>query len=86
MTEPQGPEELPSEMISHKIRPGWEREVIEEVERLGVPKGTIRERMKPKPYPSYVACMCNLVDKGPMFFEEEMKKKEWVYAMVDEYQ
>ena len=49
MTEPQRLKELPSEMISHKRRPGWEREVIEELERLGVPKGTIRERMKPKP-------------------------------------
>ena len=63
ITKPQRPEELPSEMISRKRRHAWAREVIEEAERLGVPEGTIRERKNPKPYPSYVALMCNLVDK-----------------------
>ena len=30
--------------------------------------------------------MCNLVDKEPMCFIESMKQKEWVDAMVEEYQ
>ena len=73
-------------MISRKRRPAWEREVIEEAKRYGVPEGIIRESKKPKPYPSYVALMCNLVDKEPTCFEEATKQKEWVNAMVEEYQ
>ena len=57
MIEPQRHEELPSEMISCKRRPAWAHEIIEEAKRYGVPKGTIRESKKPKPYPSYVALM-----------------------------
>ena len=76
LTEPQRPEELPSEMISRKRRHAWAREVIEEAERLGVPEGTINERKKPKPYPSYVALMCNLVDEEPTCFKEATKQKE----------
>ena len=41
MTEPQRPEELPSEMISRKRRPAWAREIIEDAERYGAPKVTI---------------------------------------------
>ena len=73
-------------MISHKIRSSWAREVIEEAKRHGVPEGTIRQRKKPKSYPSYVALMCDLVDKEPTCFEEATKHKEWVDAMVEEYQ
>ena len=82
MEEPQTPEELSSEMIWRKILPPWEQEVIEEAEIIGVPEGTIRERKKPKPYPSYVALMCNLVDIEPTCFEEAIKQKEWIDAMV----
>ena len=63
MTEPQRPEEFPSEMISWKRRPTWDHEVIEEAKIYGVLEGTIRERKKPNPYPSYVALMCDLVNK-----------------------
>ena len=73
-------------MISHKIRPSWAREVIEAAKRHGFPEGTIRGRKKPKPYPSYVALMCNIVDKEPTCFEEATKKKESIYAMIEEYQ
>ena len=50
-------------MISCKIRPTWDREVIAEAKINGVLEGTIRERKKPNPYPSYVALMCDLIDK-----------------------
>ena len=86
MIEPQRPKDFPNEMISHKRRPAWAHEIIEEEERYGVPEGTIRESKKPKPYPSYVALMCNLVDKENTCFEEETKQKEWVDYMVEEYQ
>ena len=67
-------------MISRKRSLSWTREVIKEEKIHGVPEGTIRERKNPKPYPSYVALMCDLVDK------ESTKQKEWVDVMVEEYQ
>ena len=30
--------------------------------------------------------MCNLVDEEPTCFEEASKKKEWLDAMIEEYQ
>ena len=29
--------------------------------------------------------MCDLVDQEPSYYEESMKKKEWVEAMTEEY-
>ena len=86
MTKPQLPEDLPNELISRKRKPTWAREVIEEAKRHGAPEGAIRERKKPKSYPSYMALMCDLVDKEPTCFEEAIKQKEWADAMVKEYQ
>ena len=40
----------------------------------------------PKSYPSYMALMCDRVDKEPTCFEEAIKQKEWANAMVEEYQ
>ena len=40
---------------------------------------------KPKPFSSYVALMCDLVDHKPSHFEEAVQKKEWVEAMIEEY-
>ena len=73
-------------MISRKRKPAQASEVIEEKKRHGSPQGTIKERKNPKPYPSYVTLMCDLIDKEPTCFEEAIKQKEWVDAMVDEYQ
>jgi hypothetical protein len=41
---------------------------------------------KPKPFSSYTALMCNLLDEEPTCFEEVIQKKEWVDAMTEEYQ
>ena len=30
--------------------------------------------------------MCNLIDEEPTCFEEASKKKEWMDAMIEEYQ
>ena len=78
MIEPQLPEESPSEKISRRRKPAQAREVIEDAKRHGAPEVTIRERKKPKPYPSYVALMCDLVDKEPTCFEEAIKQNDWV--------
>ena len=85
-TKPQLLEQSPSEMISRKRKPSWACEVTEEEKRHGVPEGTIRERKKPKSYPSYMALMSDLVHKEPTCFEEATKQKEWVDAMIEEYQ
>ena len=80
------PKDLPNEFISRKRKYAWAREVIEEGKRHSAPEAAIQERKKPKSYPGYMALMCDLVDKEPTCFEEAIKQKEWVDAMVEEYQ
>ena len=75
MEEPQLLEELPSEIISRKRKHVSDCEVIEEEKRHDSPEGTIRERKKPKSYPSYMDLMCDLIDKEPTCFEEATKQK-----------
>jgi hypothetical protein len=41
---------------------------------------------RPKPFSSYTALMCNLLDEELTFFEEAIQKKEWVDSMTEEYQ
>ena len=55
-------------------------------EKYGAPKGSTRLSKKPKPFSSYVALMCYLVDKEPTCFEAAIQKSEWVKAMTEEYQ
>jgi hypothetical protein len=43
------------------------------------------QRKTPKPLSSYMAFMCDLVEKEPTFFEEFIQKKEWMDAMIKEY-
>jgi hypothetical protein len=72
--------------ISHKRKPAWARELIQDVEKYGAPEGTMIQSKKPKPFSSYVALMCDFVDKEPTCFEEVVQKKEWMNAMTEEYQ
>ena len=73
MKESQLPKELPNELISRKRKNARDREVIDEAKRHGVPEGTIQERKNPNSYLGYVALMCDLVDKEPIYFEEAIK-------------
>jgi hypothetical protein len=41
---------------------------------------------RPKPFSSYMALMCDLLEKEPAFVEEAIQKKEWEDAMTEEYQ
>jgi hypothetical protein len=41
---------------------------------------------RPKPFSSYTALMCDLLDEEPTYFEEAIQNKEWAYAMTEEYQ
>jgi hypothetical protein len=72
--------------ISHKRKPAWARELIQDGEKYGAPEGTMRQSKKPKPFSSYMALMCDLIKKGPTCSEEDIQKKEWMDAMTEEYQ
>ena len=45
-----------------------------------------RERKRPKTYNSYVALLCDIIDKYPSKYEEATKKKEWKDAKIEEYE
>ena len=59
MLEPQEP---PTMNMSRKRKPAWVREIIQEVEKYGGPEGSTRVSTNSKPFSSYVALMCDLVD------------------------
>jgi hypothetical protein len=41
---------------------------------------------RPKPFFSYIALMCDLLEEEPTCFEEAIQRKEWVDVMTEEYQ
>ena len=61
--------------ISHKRKPTWAREIIQEIEKYGAPEGSTRVSKKPKPFSSYVALMCDLANQEPTSYEEAIQKK-----------
>jgi U3 small nucleolar RNA-associated protein 14 len=79
-------QEPPQMTISHKRKSVWARELIQDGEKYGAPEGTMRQEKKPKPFSSYMALMCDLLEKEPTCFEEAIQKKEWTDAMIEEYQ
>ena len=72
--------------ISRKRKPAWVREIIEEVDKYGALEGSTRVSKRSKPLSNYVALMRDLVDQEPTSYEEVVQKKEWVEAMMEEYQ
>jgi hypothetical protein len=72
--------------ISNKRKHAWARELIQDGEKYGVPEGTTRQVKRPKLFSSYMALMCDLLEKEPTCFEEVIQKKEWADAMTEEYQ
>jgi hypothetical protein len=79
-------QELPRMTIAHKRKPTWAREIIQDAEKYGALEGTMRQSKKPKPFSGYMALMCDLVEKEPTCFEEAVQEKEWMDAMLEEYQ
>jgi hypothetical protein len=75
-------QEPPCIMISHKRNPSWEKEFIQYAKKYGAPKGTMRQGKKAKPLSSYMALMCDLVEKEPTCFEESIQKKELMDTMT----
>jgi hypothetical protein len=62
-------QEPPQMTISHKRKPAWARERIQDGEKYGAPEGTMRQVKKPKPFYSYMALMCDILEKEPTCFE-----------------
>jgi hypothetical protein len=63
-------QEPPQMMILHKRKPAWARELIQDGEKYVVPQGTARQVKRPKPFSSYRALMCDLLEEKPTYFEE----------------
>jgi hypothetical protein len=79
-------QEPPQMTLSRKRKSAWARELIQDGEKYGVPKGTMRQVKRPKPFSSYTVLMCNILDEEPTCFKEAIQKKEWADAMIEEYQ
>jgi hypothetical protein len=62
-------QEPPHMTISHKIKPAWARELIQDGEKYNAPEGTTRQVKKPKPLSSYMDLMFDLLEKDPTWFE-----------------
>jgi hypothetical protein len=79
-------QEPPQMTTLHKRKPTLARELIQDGEKYGVPQGTTRQVKRPKPFSSYTALMCDLLEEEPTCFEESIQRKEWTDAMTEEYQ
>ena len=60
MLEPQEPLHM---NISQKRNTAWVYDIIQETKSNGAQEGSTKHRKNPKPFLSYVALMCDLVDK-----------------------
>ena len=85
MVELQRPVDPPEE-VSHKRKPAWAREVIQDAERYGALEGSLRESKRPRIYSSYMALLFDIIDVEPSSFEEAVGKQVWKDAMHQEYQ
>ena len=79
-------QEPPQMTCSHKRKPAWAREIIQDGEKYVVPEGTSRQVKRPKPFSSYTALICDLLDEEPTCSKEAIQRKEWADAMTEEYQ
>jgi hypothetical protein len=68
-------QEPPQMTFSHKRKPAWARELIQDGEKYGVPEGTTRQVKRSKPFFSYTALMCNLLDEEPTCFDKASRKR-----------
>jgi hypothetical protein len=68
-------QEPPQMTFSHKRKPAWAREIIQDGEKYGVPEGTMRQVKRPKPFSSYMALMCNLLDEEPHALKRPSRRR-----------
>ena len=52
---------------------------------MGLQKKHTEKRKRTRSYSSYVALLCDFIDKEPSKYEEAAEKKEWKDAMIEEY-
>ena len=84
--EPQEPVDTPQKKNPHKRKPSWIHEIIQGTKRYGVFKETHRGRERTRSCSSYVALLCDIIDKEPSNYKEAVERKEWKDAMIEEYQ
>jgi hypothetical protein len=68
-------QEPPQMRILHKRKPTWTRELIQDGEKYGIPKGTTRQVKIPKPFSSYMTLMCNLLEEEPTCLKKPFRVK-----------
>ena len=85
MEEPQEPIDPLYDNNYYKRKPAWVHEAIQGVERYGSLEEMHKERKRTRSYSSYVALLCDIIDKEPSN-EEATEKKEWKNVMIEEYQ
>ena len=54
--------------------------------KYDTPDGMHRESKRPRPYNSYVALLCDIIDKDPSNYEEATWKKKLKDTMIEDYQ
>ena len=72
MLKPEDPHTMD---IYRKRKLAWVREIIQDVENYGAPKGSTRTSKGSKPFSNYVALMCDFVDQELTSYEEVIQKK-----------
>ena len=65
LEEPQEPVDPPQEKNPHKRKPPWVREIIQGAKRYGASEETHRGRKRTRSCSSYVALLCDIIDKEP---------------------
>ena len=70
MKKPKEPVETVLKKDSHKRKPAWAWELIQEAERYGAPERIHRKIKRENPYNSYVALLCDINDKENSTYEE----------------
>ena len=75
MEEPQEPVDPLQEKNPYKRKPAWIREAIQGPEIYGALEEMHRERKITRSYSSYVALLCDIIDKEPSDYGEVEEKK-----------
>ena len=75
----------PQKKNPHKMKPAWVCEIIQGENICGASEETHRGRKRTRSFSSYVALLCDIIDKEPSNYEEATERKEWKDAMIEEY-
>jgi hypothetical protein len=59
--------------------------MIQDAKKYGAIDGPFRESKRARPYSSYVALLCDIIDAEHSSYEEAADKKVWKDAMIEKY-